>query len=502
MPTIYSMLRHAIARPGRMLSSSARTSRAVEALLRELENSMLLKPLTMLIPVAAGVVVGLGCNAQPSPSTAAVPKTAAWRNQEAADLPAQLRDADVLEQARLPVRGSHDASDFSHAFSNGMTVELVGICDYPTRGKVWWKPDGSPLSVPPEEHDEKSPPEPGDREGNAGPRRLVFALRTQRVLAPFSKYAFGDVQLSGSCQMRPSTRGESAQSWRLVSVVPATQRRTVVPFRFTLGDEEVLWVGDRTGRQVGPHPAHRLVTDESQFKMELVDVVEHDNGIRVTKRLRNNLPGSRWNFVAIDTAGRKHLPLGGVRHAGWAFEETDQVFFPVKLEALERLEYRRLPSYDYGVTFTDVSLEPGLETTVGLDIVAPDRGDVEVLVNECAASLRSIGLPFLDEGRLQLLADEVREDLAAIITEPLTFERRELLADGIRRRVMKSLRHESLYLEFRGRFDAFKWDLKRAVSRPALDEQETARRDAQRTWMRDHIANLPADNDSHATTRM
>ncbi|MCE5341198.1 MAG: ankyrin repeat domain-containing protein [Planctomycetaceae bacterium] len=36
-------------------------------------------------------------------------------------------------------------NDYKKVISNGPTIELVGICQYPSKGKQWWRSDGTPL---------------------------------------------------------------------------------------------------------------------------------------------------------------------------------------------------------------------------------------------------------------------------------------------------------------------------------------------------------------------
>ncbi|HBG78470.1 MAG TPA: hypothetical protein DDW84_06465 [Phycisphaerales bacterium] len=36
-------------------------------------------------------------------------------------------------------------NDFKATLSNGVTVELIGVCEHPSKGKQWWGPDGEPL---------------------------------------------------------------------------------------------------------------------------------------------------------------------------------------------------------------------------------------------------------------------------------------------------------------------------------------------------------------------
>lgn len=40
------------------------------------------------------------------------------------------------------------ARPFSTTLPNGVTVEVVGICEYPSAGKQWWRPDGTPFTLP------------------------------------------------------------------------------------------------------------------------------------------------------------------------------------------------------------------------------------------------------------------------------------------------------------------------------------------------------------------
>ena len=57
----------------------------------------------------------------------------------------------------LPMARASQKSVVDNAFRkqlpNGVTVELVGVCGYPSEGKQWWKPDGLPLGFNIETYD-------------------------------------------------------------------------------------------------------------------------------------------------------------------------------------------------------------------------------------------------------------------------------------------------------------------------------------------------------------
>jgi len=36
-----------------------------------------------------------------------------------------------------------ESSGFKKTLSNGVTIEFVGVCEYPSEGKKWWKPDAT-----------------------------------------------------------------------------------------------------------------------------------------------------------------------------------------------------------------------------------------------------------------------------------------------------------------------------------------------------------------------
>ena len=48
----------------------------------------------------------------------------------------------VGQSPTLPDKGK---SKFVATLPNGVSVELVGICEHPSKGKQWWRPDGQRL---------------------------------------------------------------------------------------------------------------------------------------------------------------------------------------------------------------------------------------------------------------------------------------------------------------------------------------------------------------------
>ncbi len=70
-----------------------------------------------------------------------------FRILDSGDFASEAGDIFPNEEA-LKAAKSTTPSNFTTNLPNGVTVELVGICEHPSEGKQWWRPDGSVLSSP------------------------------------------------------------------------------------------------------------------------------------------------------------------------------------------------------------------------------------------------------------------------------------------------------------------------------------------------------------------
>ena len=53
----------------------------------------------------------------------------------------------TVDKAVSSATGKTGSSEYTARFPSGLTVELVGICQYPSKGRSWWRPDGTPLNL-------------------------------------------------------------------------------------------------------------------------------------------------------------------------------------------------------------------------------------------------------------------------------------------------------------------------------------------------------------------
>jgi peroxiredoxin len=154
-----------------------------------------------------------------------------FTEQQLQDLAAALRrdmierppDADVRAR-RTKLRRDVRAEFPPVQLRNGVTVELLGLCEYPSVGKPWWKPDGSLLAEAPYDNDE------GRAFPKGGESGYKLAVR-------FSGLAGKDIDAYIMPTDAKSTNGGT------LAQISSKNRRKNVKYRNDVVDEEIVWQG-------------------------------------------------------------------------------------------------------------------------------------------------------------------------------------------------------------------------------------------------------------------
>ena len=73
---------------------------------------------------------------------------------------------------RQPVPDLRDSRAFEARLASGVTVQLYGVSENPSKGRLWWRPDGSPLEKRPYETMGKAP-----SQGNDITREIAILLK-------------------------------------------------------------------------------------------------------------------------------------------------------------------------------------------------------------------------------------------------------------------------------------------------------------------------------------
>jgi hypothetical protein len=243
-----------------------------------------------------------------------------------------------------------ESNEFKKTLDNGVTIELVGICEHPSEGKQWWGPDGSLL--------EKSPypkMETSHTTASRGRRAYEAAVRITGFDGDIGfSHRISDSGGGGSCgtdepglyavsfsQPRNSTQaqieiGVAAGPWQTVS----TQAANISGVYSGRG---IIWHGpvEQDGRTVLTM-AH--------------DLLEQDTRI-----------------VAVDKDGEEYT--GGSTSATQGGMRSMQTRFRVRLSDVKEFRLQSRP-YEW-VTFKNAVLRPGVKTNVGMEIVKSESESPE-----------------------------------------------------------------------------------------------------------------------------
>jgi hypothetical protein len=234
-----------------------------------------------------------------------------------------------------------ETKKFAKTLSNGVTVGMVGVCDWPKEGRRCWQPDG--LALPMEIYAAKWNQSPG-----AGQYGFMFKVTGPDDLK-FSCNIFGAGRSEGSCK------------------VVDTQDNELKGFEATISDMEkgrsstTIRVGVAAGpwETIATHDGRRMEIDRQGDVLWSQAFQTYSGTYIVASRQWRKDQVER--VIAIDKDGKIHT----TGHGSVASGNVDQLtasFRNLKLEQIEEFQYQTRP-YQWG-EFKNVSLRPGHKTDV------------------------------------------------------------------------------------------------------------------------------------------
>ena len=241
---------------------------------------------------------------------------------------------------------SEDIGKFSVTLSNGLTVELIGVCEHPSKGKQWWRPDGSSLPQAPYESREGQPIENRDQETN---RLVEFAVSFAGRRLPYTDVCYkvtGATRTRGGGDVQPTPEGAIKS---IACKISKSRDTAEVSLGVAAGQWKTIteYDGGRGGF-VGP--------DDIVFS----DPIETKQGIAIAVRGEWGSEGAR-RITAVDKNGNTHTGGWSGRSTGLKTLATTQ-FYNVKPEQIQKYQLQFRP-YEW-VEFKNVSLRPGHKTDV------------------------------------------------------------------------------------------------------------------------------------------
>ncbi len=260
-----------------------------------------------------------------------------------------LAAAALLPMARAKTEA--EKLQFIARLSNGVTVELLGVCNRPTQEAVCWKPDGSPLA-PPLRATKAHVGPASDRYGFmlrvAGPDDLEIRWNTIE----------GADSWEGSCDVVTSDGTRLDDCTAAVASMKAGQQQTTLRIGIATGPWATISTHDGKGMSSGKRSG---VLWSQAFA---------DSGGTYIVATAEWIKDRTERIIAIDADGVTHAPPGGSVASGNMDQMTTR--FPgLEPGQIREFQYQVRP-YEWA-QFKNVSLRPGRMTSVAVEPIAAER---------------------------------------------------------------------------------------------------------------------------------
>lgn len=236
-------------------------------------------------------------------------------------------------------------SEFTATFPNGVTVELVGTCQYTKRGISCYRPDGLPLA-------RKLKIAKWNQKPKAGDIGFMFKVDGPEDMSLWYHGIEAAESTEASCEVI-GENGEKLQGWEAV---------------LTRLDDNLVTTKAKFGAAAGPwetvaeHDGKSMGIDNG---ISFTEAVETEKGVQIytTDTLGRDVT---QRIVAVDNEGTVH-PWRG--HTGSVsnseIRQSIGTFPNLNLKQISEFQFQTRP-YQW-VTFKNVSLEPGHKTDVQIE---------------------------------------------------------------------------------------------------------------------------------------
>ena len=249
------------------------------------------------------------------------------------------KDEEIFDFTLEPEKVS-DLSEFKATLPNGVTVELIGICEHPSEGKQWWRPDGSKLDQRPFEklYEQLYPRrdeiyELAIKVNNPQRRKLNIIRKGGGVFNLYSDEIWGGRVFSEEKEMLNQSIGIAHGPWK--TIVEAYPKLNQIVGDFAFGEafeSEVEGVGTAVGVTV----THTIGKEQQDYRV-----------------------------IAVDRKGNIHTSLGHSGMGGSSWMQTTVHFKDLQIDEIKEFQFQTRP-YDW-VTFKNVSLKPNFKTDVRIN---------------------------------------------------------------------------------------------------------------------------------------
>jgi hypothetical protein len=253
-----------------------------------------------------------------------------------------------------------DPFSYTAKLSDGRSVELIGVCDHPSRGLPWWRADGTPLPTAPYDH----------FNGALNMSRMVvreFAVRVS-VPQPGDVYDEVDWYFPAAVGVTGSQGGAlDAANRRVPGIEAITIGLPDAPQGITLRADFASgpW---KTIAAAPPTGAEARLVNAVTYRWSAPKEIKGKTQYLFT-RTGLMRPSLHERVIAIDTQGRASSVLVTTVN-GNIFTRSGELTVPLPLASIKELQLQQRP-YEKWIEIRNISLHADKQTQV--QIVTSDQ---------------------------------------------------------------------------------------------------------------------------------
>jgi len=237
--------------------------------------------------------------------------------------------------------------------ANGVTVELVGVCEHPSDGKQWWKPGGDELLEAPYDEIGGSVYPGGDE------KSFEFAIKLRNLPAEHVNTKVRcEESVGGSAggSSSPEKTGEYLSDFRwLATTFPTKLKACTVKVGVAAGQWQA--VAESNGKGFGSRGSEL-------GGVSFTKAFEVEDGISIT--VADDILGRPCRVVAITNDGEVVKPVGSSGSSAGKARQTTAKFNNISLSDIKEFQFQTRP-YEWA-EFKHVSLRPGVKTDVQVEV--------------------------------------------------------------------------------------------------------------------------------------
>jgi hypothetical protein len=259
------------------------------------------------------------------------------------------RTEEVIDFQLASEKAAEQAS-FKASLPDGVTVELVGVCEYPSEGKQWWRPDGSSIVKAPCETSG------GQVFPGQGEQGREFVVNVGPKDNQDTSFVWQTVPAGSSCGLSPYREGQYRKDLKAFAVSLPVENDTVI---LRVGLAHGAW---KTLHSKGPKGTESI--GRELFGMTFSEAVQSLGKVFVT--VSDDIEGQiDRRIIAIDNTGDLHTAAPCDTENAGKVHQTTATFENLLLQDIKEFQFQTRP-YEW-VTFKNVSLKPGKKTDVQIE---------------------------------------------------------------------------------------------------------------------------------------